>query len=148
MYIRHYNQYNNDITREYYSERQRKKQYNNKKCYTCLLPKGPVRNHMIKKTEFASFHFDMWNRPFFIATPNYHYHRIFDMDAESQARLWKEIYEFIHEMGFSDFQCLFNNGEWQTHHHLHIKIKVDEKRIREMRKKHLYNKSILNSPIH
>ena len=122
-----------DITRE-----KKRKYHNTKKgCYTCILPKGVVRNHMIKQTEFASFHYDMWARPFFIVTPNYHYHTLFEMTPTAQARLWSEIQTFLQEMGFTDFQCLFNNGNWQTHHHLHIKIKVDEVTILNMRKKHL-----------
>ena len=126
----------NDNTLEIYRRKKRKKS-TRESCYTCKLPHGVVRNHMIKQTSFASFHYDMWGRPFFIAVPNYHYHTLFEMSPESQSQLWKEIHEFIHEMGFTDFQCLFNNGEWQMHHHLHIKIKVHEPTIIAMRHNHL-----------
>ena len=120
--------------------RERKKNKNRKpevECYTCFLPSGAVQKHIIEIQEFTSFHYDMWNRPYIIATPRYHYHTLFEMEPEEQAQMWSDIFHFMKKMGFDDFQCLFNNGEWQTHHHLHIKIRCDEVKVREMRRLHL-----------
>ena len=126
------------------SENTNRRRKNSKKeieCYTCFLPDGAVKRHIIQINEFTSFHYDMWNRPYIIATPRYHYHTLFEMEPEEQAQLWSDIHFFMKDLGFEDYQCLFNNGQWQTHHHLHIKIRCDEIKIKEMRKSHLLSKS-------
>ena len=121
-------------------EKNKRKKRNDLECYTCFLPKGAVKNHIIEMKEFTSFHYDMWDRPYIIATPRYHYHTLFEMNPEEQAQLWSDVFHFMKEMGFDDYQCLFNNGEWQTHHHLHIKIRCDEVKIKLLRKNHLSTK--------
>tara|TARA_A100001015_G_C15026794_1_gene730957 strand:+ start:2180 stop:2593 length:414 start_codon:yes stop_codon:yes gene_type:complete len=118
-------------------EKKRRRRKTEIECYTCFLPSGAVQNHIISIEQFTSFHFDMWDRPYIIATPRYHYHTLFEMDPEEQAQLWSDIYFFMKKMGFTDYQCLFNNGEWQTHHHLHIKIRCDEVKIKQLRQLHL-----------
>ena len=118
-------------------EIKRKRNKKEKECYTCFLPKGAVQRHVIEINKYTSFHFDMWDRPYIIATPRYHYHTLFEMEPEEQAQLWSDIHFFMKKMGFNDYQCLFNNGEWQTHHHLHIKIRCDEMKIKKLRNLHL-----------
>ena len=120
-------------------ERKRKRRSkHDTECYTCFLPKGAVKMHIITVNEYTSFHYDMWDRPYIIATPRYHYHTLFEMSPHEQAQLWSDIYFFMKDvMKLGDYQCLFNNGEWQTHHHLHIKIRCDEIKIKEMRRIHI-----------
>lgn len=120
-------------------EMKRKRNRKETECYTCFLPDGAVQKHIIQIKDYTSFHFDMWDRPYIIATPRYHYHTLFEMEPLEQAQLWSDIYHFMKEMGFKDYQCLFNNGSWQTHHHLHIKIRCDELKIKQMRRFHLQN---------
>ena len=35
---------------------------------------------------------------------------------------------------------MFNNGSWQTHHHFHVKIKINEKLANRMRRDHFERK--------
>lgn len=107
-----------------------------KQCYTCF-PSGEVTRHIVHKTFYTTFHFDMWNRSMFIATPNFHFHSIHEMSPVEQATFWNDVHVFLEKMEFHDYQCVFNNGDWQSHHHFHVKIRVDEKRIRQLRKEHL-----------
>lgn len=115
------------------NEKRKKEEY---KCYTCF-PSGEVSRHIVYESEFTSFHYDMWNRSMFIATPKFHFHSIHEMCPVELATFWNDIHVFLEKMNFKDYQCLFNNGDWQTHHHFHVKIKVDEVRIKELRKLHL-----------
>lgn len=124
-------------SREYPKQKSNDNKRKNVQCYTCFLPSGAVQNHIIEIGKYTSFHYDMWNRPYFIATPRYHYHTLFEMDGYEQSQFWSDIFFFMKKMGFDDYQCIFNNGDWQTHHHLHVKIRCDEIRIKDLRHKHL-----------
>ena len=109
-----------------------------KSCYTCKLPRGNVYDHIIGFMNICSFHYDMWGRPMIIATPHHHYHTIYEMKADAMQEMWLEIeYFMVNIMGLPDYQCKFNNGKWQTHHHLHIKIGADENTLLSMRQTHL-----------
>lgn len=105
-------------------------------CYTCN-PKGKVRSHIIQKTNLMTFHYDMLNRPILIATPNRHVHTIFDLKPEEQDEMWHDIRQFLHDHDYKDYQVFFNNGEWQSHYHFHIKIRANEEQIERDRKCHL-----------
>ena len=76
----------------------KKKRRVEKECYTCFLPNGAVQRHIISIKEYTSFHFDMWDRPYIIATPRYHYHTLFEMSPEEQAQLWSDIFYFMQDM--------------------------------------------------
>ena len=116
-----------------------------KNCYTCKMPNGIVKNHMICTMDMMSFHYDIWARPMFIATPHKHYHTLFELSERELKQLWDEINNFIHNiMHLPDFQILINNGKWQTHHHLHIKIKADEKTILDKRRIHLNHPKVFS----
>ena len=41
-----------------------------------------------------------------------------------------------------DYQVLYNQGEWQTHEHFHLKIKVNENIIKRMRADHFNHKKM------
>ena len=113
----------------------RKKNKTGAKCYTCN-PSGAVKKHIIEEGKNFSFHHDMWKRPMIIVTPNTHYHTITDIPAELQVEMWIKIKEFLKKIDIEDYQCLFNNGDWQTHHHFHVKIRFDENTLYELRRKH------------
>tara|TARA_Y100000389_G_scaffold94455_1_gene91100 strand:- start:2930 stop:3388 length:459 start_codon:yes stop_codon:yes gene_type:complete len=115
----------------------KKKKRSGNRCYTCN-PSGEVLKHVIEKTENFSFHHDMWRRPMIIVTPNVHYHTITDIPIELQKELWETIKNFLNKLEIHDYQCLFNNGDWQTHHHFHVKLRFDEKKLYDMRKKHFH----------
>lgn len=111
----------------------RKRKFNGKyKCYTCN-PREYVKKHIAYSTSVVTIHHDMLKRNMLIATPNTHYHTLYEMPGSVLSKMLADIKSFLDMYEIQDYQMITNNGEWQTHHHLHIKIKCghgDIKRIR------------------
>lgn len=130
-----------------YFKKHKKRSTEEHECYTCN-PSGKVATHIIEKTELVTFHYDMFNRPILIATPNKHVHTIFELSADEQQQMWNDIRQFLHKHEYDDFQIYFNNGNWQTHYHFHIKIRANEEKVLYNRKCHIQHiqprDSILN----
>jgi hypothetical protein len=108
-----------------------------KYCYTCK-PRGKVSKHIIEKSELKGvvFHFDLHKRPLILVTPIKHYETLYEMPKEEIPRMFEAIRVFCDEWNITDYQISFNNGEWQTHSHFHIKIKTSEKLVNRLRRDH------------
>ena len=114
-----------------------KKKGRNNYCYTCK-PRGKVQKHIIERSELKQvvFHFDLHKRPLILVTPIKHYNTIYEIPGPEIASLFEGIRIFCDEWNIKDYQVSFNNGEWQTHSHFHIKIKTSEKIVNRLRRDH------------
>ena len=106
-----------------------------KKCYTCF-PRKQVKNHIIQTTNGITFHHDMCNRSMIIATPDKHYSKLDEIDGEEIGNMFKTVTNFCNDWNILDYSMSYNQGEWQTHKHFHIKIKSHDKLIKRMRGDH------------
>ena len=107
-----------------------------KKCYTCK-PHGTLTEHIISKTEHFTFNHDLFRRPFIIITSNVHYHTIYDIPDHVKLKLFEDIRSFVDFWNLSSsYQLMINNGNSQTHHHFHVKMKIDESIANRMRRDH------------
>jgi len=106
-------------------------------CYSCH-PSAYVRRHATHKTADFVFGYDMRNRPLIIVTPRQHYHEITDMPAELVTRMFADIRQWLADQGICDYQTQlhFNAGRWQSHHHFHVKVRIDEQLYKLMRHRH------------
>lgn len=109
----------------------------NNYCYTCK-PRGKVLKHIIEKSTMKNvmFHFDLHKRPIILVTPIKHYTNIYEIPQEEIYGLFESIRYFCNEWNIVDYQISFNNGNWQSHSHFHIKIKTNEKLINRLKKDH------------
>lgn len=105
------------------------------KCYTCN-PSEHVKKHIIGITGNTMFHHDMLKRSMIIATPIQHYHDINDIPKDVFYSTFQDINEFIVSRNIDGYQCIHNTGRWQSHHHFHVKILMDEVAIMKMRERH------------
>ena len=109
---------------------------NSKKCYTCK-PRGTIKEHIISKTEHFTFNHDMFNRPLIIITSNEHFHTIDDMSDSIKLSLFNDIRFFVDFWNLNkNYQLMINNGESQTHHHFHVKMKINNEIATRMRRDH------------
>lgn len=107
-----------------------------KKCYTCK-PRGTLKDHIISQSEHFTFNHDMFRRPLIIITSKVHYHTIYDMDDTIKLNLFESIKQFTEFWNLSNsYQLMINNGDSQTHHHFHVKMKIDEDVANRMRRDH------------
>lgn len=106
-------------------------------CYSCY-PSRFVRRHVTHETDEFVFGYDMWGRPLIIVTPRRHYHAITEMSAELLERMFAEIKQWLcaNDICGHQTQLHWNSDAWQTHHHFHVKLRIDEERYRVMRKRH------------
>lgn len=111
----------------------------NNSCYTCN-PSKFVLKHIIGRYNETIFHHDMLRRSMLIATPVTHFHNIESMTAKDLYQIFEDIKEFMSEHNINGYQCLFNTGTWQTHHHFHVKILIDENILANMRHAHFQPK--------
>jgi hypothetical protein len=124
-----------NYTRNYSNEYQDTKK-TSKKCYTCK-PHGTLKEHIISRTGHFTFNHDMFRRPIIIITSNTHYHTIYDMPDEVKIALFEDIHTFVDFWNLSkSYQLMINNGDSQTHHHFHVKMKIDESIANRMRRDH------------
>ena len=113
--------------------------FNTNKCYTCK-PRGTVEDHTISETDNFKFHHDMFRRPFIIMTSKVHYHTCYDLPDELQLKLISDIKTFVEFWNIHNYMIMFNNGAMQTHHHFHVKIKINDKMANRMRRDHFERK--------
>jgi len=109
---------------------------NNKKCYSCN-PRGTLKEHIISSTDDFVFNHDMFRRPLIIITTKQHYHTIYDFPDHLKIKLFDDIRLFVDFWNLNkNYQLMINNGNSQTHHHFHIKMKIDEAVANRMRRDH------------
>jgi hypothetical protein len=109
---------------------------NLKKCYTCK-PHGTLKEHIISQTEHFTFNHDLFRRPIIIITSKEHYHTIYDIPDHIKLKLFEDIHMFVDFWNLSkSYQLMINNGDSQTHHHFHVKMKIDESIANRMRRDH------------
>lgn len=109
---------------------------NTNKCYTCK-PRGTIKDHIISETENFIFNHDIFRRPLIIITTKVHYHDIYDLPDYLKLKLFEDISFFVNFWNLNnDYQLIINNGNSQTHHHFHCKLKIDELILNRMRRDH------------
>ena len=110
--------------------------FNKKKCYTCT-PRGTLRDHIISQTDDFTFNHDLFRRPVIVITSKKHYHTIYDIPDNLKVKLFNDIRIFVEFWNLAlNYQLMINNGDSQTHHHFHIKMKIDESIANRMRRDH------------
>ena len=96
------------------------------KCYTCK-PHGTLKEHIISQTDNFTFNHDLFRRPLIIITTKLHYHTIYDIPDNIKIELFNDIHSFVNFWNLTkSYQLMINNGDSQTHHHFHVKMKIDE----------------------
>ena len=106
------------------------------KCYTCK-PRGTLKEHIICQNEHFTFNHDLFRRPLIIITTKKHYHTIYDIPDNLKLELFEEINKFVNFWNLSNsYQLMINNGNSQTHHHFHVKMKIDDSIANRMRRDH------------
>jgi hypothetical protein len=114
----------------------RGKPENINKCYTCK-PRGTLKEHIISQTDNFVFNHDLFRRPLIIITTKEHYHTIYDIPDSMKLKLFEDIHAFVDFWNLSkSYQLMINNGDSQTHHHFHVKMKIDESIANRMRRDH------------
>ena len=107
-----------------------------KKCYTCK-PRGTLKDNIISCTDHFTFNHDMFRRPLIIITSKEHYHTLYDIPDNIKLSLFKDIQTFVEFWNLNkNYQLMLNNGESQTHHHFHIKMKINTDIANRMRRDH------------
>ena len=107
-----------------------------KKCYTCK-PRGTLKDNIISYTNHFTFNHDMFRRPLIIITSKEHYHTLYDIPDNIKLSLFKDIQTFVEFWNLNkNYQLMLNNGESQTHHHFHIKMKINTDIANRMRRDH------------
>jgi len=107
-----------------------------KNCYTCK-PRGTIKEHIISQTEHFAFNHDLFRRPMIIITSKNHYHTIYDIPDEVKIQMFEDIRVFTEFWNLSsEYQLIINNGNSQTHHHFHIKMKINDLVANRMRRDH------------
>ena len=113
-----------------------KKNKNSNNCYTCK-PRGTLKEHIISQTDHFTFNHDLFRRPLIIITTKKHYHTLDEMPDTLKLDLFNCIKSFV---GFwnlkNNYQLMINNGDSQTHHHFHVKMRIDENIANRMRRDH------------
>jgi len=109
---------------------------NKNNCYTCK-PRGTLKEHIISQTDNFVFNHDLFRRPLIIITTRVHYHTIYEIPDEIKLQLFGDIQTFVEFWNLAkNYQLMINNGDSQTHHHFHIKMKIDEQVANRMRRDH------------
>uniref|UniRef100_A0A6C0I881 HIT domain-containing protein n=1 Tax=viral metagenome TaxID=1070528 RepID=A0A6C0I881_9ZZZZ len=109
---------------------------NLKKCYSCN-PRGTLKEHIISQTDHFVFNHDLFKRPLIIITSRIHYHTIHDIPDTVKLQLFEDIKMFVNFWNLNtNYQLMLNNGDSQTHHHFHIKMKINEQVANRMRRDH------------
>jgi len=126
---------NNNLTPSLF-EPDRVEEVNPNKCYTCT-PRGTLKEHIISCTENFKFNHDMFRRPLIIITSKRHYHTLYDMSDDVKLSLFRDIHSFVEFWNLNkNYQLMINNGDSQTHHHFHIKMKINADIANRMRRDH------------
>ena len=105
-------------------------------CYTCK-PRGTIKDHIINQTENYTFNHDLFNREYIIITSKIHYHDIYDIPDLIKLKLFEDINSFVNFWNLNNnYQIIINNGDLQTHHHFHCKLKIDSVILNRMKRDH------------
>lgn len=122
----------------------KKKNKNKKKsrCYTCF-PRKKVSEHIIQKNKYTTFHHDMCNRNIIVATPNKHFSGFVGIGDNIIGTLFKDVDKFCKDWNINDYSVTYNQGEWQTHSHFHLKIKTHDHVIKRLRGDHWRRQKII-----
>jgi len=110
-------------------------QLNKTKCYTCN-PRKQVKKHIIESKEGITFHHDMCGRNVIIVTPDHHFEQLDEYTVPEIGLLFSLISNFCKNWNINDYSVTYNQGNWQTHKHFHIKIKLEDKIAKRMRGDH------------
>jgi diadenosine tetraphosphate (Ap4A) HIT family hydrolase len=109
---------------------------NFKKCYTCN-PRGSLKDHIISMSDDFVFNHDLFRRPLIIITTKKHYHTIYEMPDNIKLKLFEDIRLFVEFWNLNkNYQLMINNGDSQTHHHFHVKMKINPDIANRMRRDH------------
>lgn len=108
---------------------------NRGKCYTCN-PRKKVMEHIIQNCNGITFHHDMCNRNIIVATPDAHYSTFEQIPVEQIGILFREIHLFCKNWNINDYCITYNQGQWQTHKHFHVKIRTYDALVNRMRGDH------------
>jgi hypothetical protein len=120
----------------YESKNVQKNKKTSNKCYTCK-PRGTLKDHIISQTENFTFNHDLFRRPMVIITTREHFHTIYEIPDTIKLQLFEDIRTFVDFWNLSDkYQLIINNGEFQTHHHFHVKLFIDTTIANRMRRDH------------
>jgi diadenosine tetraphosphate (Ap4A) HIT family hydrolase len=121
---------------DYLTQKKVTTKVNTNKCYTCK-PRGTLKEHIISQTDHFTFNHDIFRRPLIIITTKEHYHTLYDIPDDLKLQLFREINSFVEFWNLSkNYQLMLNNGDSQTHHHFHIKMKINEEIANRMRRDH------------
>jgi hypothetical protein len=125
------------IPYDYNTKKSIKKNNSNiNKCYTCK-PHGTLKEHIISQTDNFIFNHDLFRRPLIIITSKKHYHTIDEIDDTIKLQLFVDIKQFVDFWNLnSNYQLMINNGDSQTHHHFHVKMRINELIANRMRRDH------------
>lgn len=115
----------------------------NSKCYTCY-PRKKVSEHIIQRDKYATFHHDMCNRNIIVITPNKHYSNFENISENIIGILFKSVHKFCKDWNIEDYSVSYNQGEWQTHSHFHLKLKTHDNIIKRLRGDHWRRQKIFN----
>jgi hypothetical protein len=113
----------------------KKKNKKNKKCYTCF-PRRKIIEHIILDTGICQFHHDICNRNMLIITPVRHFSNLSEALPNEISLIFHDISNFCVNWNIIDYSITFNQGDWQSHTHFHIKLKTHENTIKRMRGDH------------
>ena len=105
------------------------------RCYTCK-PRGTIKEHIISQTPHFVFNHDLFRRQMIIVTSKNHFHTMYEIPDHIKLELFNDIKIFTDFWNLKDYQLIINNGDSQTHHHFHIKMKIDELVANRMRRDH------------
>jgi hypothetical protein len=106
------------------------------KCYSCN-PRGTLKEHIISETDEFVFNHDIFRRPLIIITTKKHYHTIYDIPDNIKLKLFEDIRVFVDFWNLNkNYQLMINNGDSQTHHHFHVKMKIVDSIANRMRRDH------------
>jgi hypothetical protein len=78
----------------------------------------------------------MCNRNLIVVTPNKHFSSFGNIDDNFIGKIFKSIHNFCIDWDIKDYSVSYNQGEWQTHNHFHLKIKTQDSKIKSMRNAH------------
>ncbi len=114
--------------------RKRNKTLNN--CYTCK-PRGTLKEHIISQTDNFVFNHDLFRRPLIIITSKAHYKNIDEIPDFIKLELFNDINVFVEFWNLNkNYQLMINNGDYQTHHHFHVKMRIPDAIVNRMRRDH------------
>ena len=79
----------------------------------------------------------MFRRPLIIITTKIHYHTIYELPDNLKLKLFSDIHSFVEFWNLNNnYQLMINNGEFKTHHHFNIKMRIGEPIVNRMRRDH------------